>query len=71
MLSFSNRQLRLIMNAAEMIPQSQRDTFLRSVANRLGDLHHPTLADVQSAVTFVLNCRGVAVGADLFRPDAA
>jgi hypothetical protein len=70
MLSFSNRQLRLIMNAAEMIPQSQRDTFLRSVANRLSD-HQPTLADVQSAVTFVLNCRGVAVGADLFRPDAA
>jgi hypothetical protein len=67
-ISFSNRQLTLIMRAAELIPLSQRDGYLRSVAGRLVDLPYtPSNADVEAAVTFVLNTRGIAVGADLFR----
>jgi hypothetical protein len=66
-ISFSNRQMALVMRGAEMLPVSQRDTYLRSVAGRLSDLPRPSLADVQAAIVFVLNTRGIAVGADLFR----
>jgi hypothetical protein len=65
-LSLSDRSLRVVIKAAEMLPVSQRDSFLRSVAGRLADLHQPSLADVQAAIVFVLNTRGIAVGADLF-----
>jgi hypothetical protein len=70
LLSFSDGQLRLVIKAAEMIPVSQRDSFLRSIAGRLADLHQPTLGDVQAAIVFVLNTRGIAVGADLFHAEA-
>jgi hypothetical protein len=64
-LSLSDRSLRVVIKAAEMLPVGQRDSFLRSIA--VADLHQPSLADVQAAIVFTLNCRGIAVGKDLFR----
>jgi hypothetical protein len=65
-LSLSDRSLRAVIKAAEMLPVSQRGTYLQSVANRLADQQQPSLADVQAAIVFVLNTRGIAVGGDLF-----
>jgi hypothetical protein len=71
MLSLSDKQLRLVMDSASLIPVSQRDGFLRSIAGRLCDLpYQPSLADVEEAIRFVLACRGVAIGKDHFRRHA-
>jgi hypothetical protein len=65
-LSLSDLGLRLIMDSASLIPVSQRDSFLRSIAGRLCDLDAPTRADVESAIRFVLATRGIAAGKDHF-----
>jgi hypothetical protein len=38
---FDCAQLRLVTHAASLMMPSQRDRFLRSVANRLEDVHNP------------------------------
>ena len=50
-----------------MLPINARDNFLRSIGNWLADLPYPPSdADVQTAIDFVLFCRGVAVGVQAF-----
>jgi hypothetical protein len=66
-LSLSDRSLRVVLESAALIPQSQRDSFLRSIAGRLADVPKPTLGDVQQAICFVLATRGIAVGKAHFR----
>jgi hypothetical protein len=71
-LALSDSQLRLVMESAALIPVSQRDSFLRSIAGRLCDLpYQPSKADVEEAIRFVLATRGVAAGKDHFRQPAA
>jgi hypothetical protein len=71
MISFNDRQLALVMQAAAMLPVGQRDSFLRSIAGRLGDLPYaPSNADIEKAVVFVLGNYGVAIGANVLRCNA-
>jgi len=65
-LSLSDQQLALVQQAASMIPVHDRCHFLRSIANRIGDIAHPSDDDIREAVDLVLNCRGIAGGADAF-----
>jgi hypothetical protein len=60
MLSLSDKQMEVVQQAAAMLPTNNRDPFLRSVAGRLADVATPTDYDVATAVTFVLNTRGVS-----------
>jgi hypothetical protein len=62
MLSLSDHQLKTLQQAAAMLPVNDRDTFLRSVGGRLSDIATPTDRDIAHAVSFVLSCRGIAVG---------
>jgi hypothetical protein len=71
MISFNDRQLALVMQAAAILPVGQRDSFLRSIAGRLGDLPYvPSDADIEKAIVFVLGNYGVAIGANVFRCNA-
>jgi hypothetical protein len=63
-LGLTDPQLVQLSHAAAMLPQSRRDTFLRSVANRL--THQPTNRDVQQAISLALGMHGVAVGNHFF-----
>jgi hypothetical protein len=65
-LSFSDEQLELVTRAAALVSPHDRDHFLRSIANRLGDTANPTDGDIRDAIDFVLNCRGVGGGSRAF-----
>lgn len=56
-LSLSDEQLELVTGAAALLPTHDRDRFLRSIANRIGDLAQPTNDDIRGAIDFVLGCR--------------
>jgi hypothetical protein len=58
----TQRQIDFISIAATLyLPQGQDvGLFFRSVGNRLG--RNPSDADVRAAVSFVLACRGIALG---------
>ena len=43
-LSLSDRSLGAVIKTAEMLPVSQRDTYLQSVANRLADQQQPEIS---------------------------
>jgi hypothetical protein len=55
-------QMHDVLMAARLLPPAQRPSFERSVAGRLSAIATPTDIDVAHAVSFVLGCRGVAVG---------
>jgi hypothetical protein len=65
-LRFTDQQLKMVQNAAALLPAIHRPAFLQSVANRLGR-HHPEDSEVASAATFALALCGVAVRPALFR----
>jgi hypothetical protein len=62
MFSLDDEQLDRVMDAAAMLPASRRDMFLRSVAGRVAGLPGVGMAEIESAITFVLNSYGVAPG---------
>jgi hypothetical protein len=62
MLALTDNQLDLVQRAAALLPLHDRDHFLRSLANRMGNVAHPSDHDVQDAVDFILNCRGIGGG---------
>ena len=66
-LSLTDHQLNLVTKSASLLPIGDRPAYLRSLANRLGDVVNPTDRDVQAAVDFVLTTRGITGGRD-FRP---
>jgi hypothetical protein len=47
-----------------MLPVSQRDSFVRSVAGRVAGLPNVGMAEIESAIQFVLNSYGVTGGWD-------
>ena len=59
--SLCDHQLQQITKAASLLDVSRRDSFLRSVANRLDLPYHPADADVAYAINFVLGCYGIAI----------
>jgi hypothetical protein len=65
-LSFSDEQLDLVTRAAALVSPHDRDRFLRSIANRIGDVVHPTDGDIRDAVDFVIGCRGIGGGSRAF-----
>jgi hypothetical protein len=68
MLSLSDEQMDDVTRAAALLPPCQRDNFLRSVANRLPTFGYggPSDYELHQAITFCLNCVGVAAGHALF-----
>jgi hypothetical protein len=60
MLSLTDQQLDLVTRAAAMVPQPDRDNFLRSVAGRLS-AYPPTDAALTAALSFVLQGRDISV----------
>jgi hypothetical protein len=59
-LGFSDYQMVRLTNAASLLPSERRDDFMRSVANRLAGIHHPTDNDIHSAIGAVLGCYGIS-----------
>jgi hypothetical protein len=69
-LSLSDSELALVQRAASLLRIDQRDGFLRSLANYLGNLpYRPGITDVRRAITLILGGHGVAVGVDMFRTN--
>jgi hypothetical protein len=66
-LSLSDEQLDRVMAAAAMLPVSSRDAFLRSVAGRVAGVPNVGIAEVETAIAFVLNSYGVGGGVNAFR----
>jgi hypothetical protein len=62
MFSLSDEQLDRVMAAAAMLPASRRDSFIRSVAGRVAGLPCVGMAEIETAIRFVLNSYGVAPG---------
>lgn len=66
-LALDDAMLDRLTNAAALLPANARDHFMRSVANRIADLHHPPgVAELEVAINFVLGTRGVSVGRAAF-----
>jgi hypothetical protein len=68
MFSLDDEMLDRVMAAASLLPQHARDSFLRSVAGRVAGLPNVGNAEIERAINFVLNCRGITSGY-AFRPD--
>ena len=51
-LSLNDEQMDFVTRAAAMLPPQQRDSFLRSIANRLADVARPTNFDVRHGDRF-------------------
>jgi hypothetical protein len=49
-LSLSDIQLERLLQAAELLPVHARDSFLRSVANRVADLPQIGAAEIETAI---------------------
>jgi hypothetical protein len=64
--SLSDEQLNRVLGAAALLPDSRRDVFIMSVAGRVAGLRDMGvvigMAEISSAIRFVLNNYGVAPG---------
>jgi hypothetical protein len=67
MFSLSDEMLDRLMAAASMLPVSRRDAFLKSVAGRVCGVPCAGMAEIESAIAFVLNTYGVAGGNQAFQ----
>jgi len=56
-LSLSDIQLNLIQQASSLLAPQARDSFLRSICNRLDNVADPTDHDISTAINFVLGCQ--------------
>jgi hypothetical protein len=59
-LAFTDTQLAQVITASGLLPLNDRDNFLRSIAGVLAASTSPTDIEVADAITFVLECSGVA-----------
>ena len=62
LFSLDDQQLERLMDAAAMLPQHQRDRFVRSVAGRVAGVPHVGMAEIEHAIAFTLNAYGIALG---------
>jgi hypothetical protein len=64
--SLSDEQLNRVLGAAALLPDSRRDVFIMSVAGRVAGLRDMGevvgMAEISSAIRFVLNSYGIAPG---------
>ena len=67
LFSLSDEELDRLMDAASMLPQHYRDAFMRSVAGRCVDIPNFGLAEIETAIQYVLGHYGVTGGVDVFR----
>jgi hypothetical protein len=66
-LALDDAMLDRLTAAAALLPVAQRDHFMRSVANRINSLHRPPgMAELEVAISFVLNTRGIGGGFQAF-----
>lgn len=61
-LALTDQMLEKVMAAAFMLSISSRDAFLKSVAGRVAGLPCIGMAEIETAIRFVLNNYGVAPG---------
>lgn len=62
-LAFTDEMMDRLASAAALLPPNARGDFMRSVANRVGDLPYEAgLPEIEQAIAFVLNCRGISIG---------
>jgi hypothetical protein len=61
-LALTDAQLTLVQRASALLSPRRRDNFLRSIASRLDGAAHPSDAELEGAVNFVLSVSGVSVG---------
>jgi hypothetical protein len=66
MFSLSDEEMDRLTAAASMLPVSSRSAFLKSVAGRVAGIPNAGMAEIESAIQFVLNNYGVAGGVDAF-----
>jgi hypothetical protein len=60
-IAFTDEMMERLTTAAALLPANSRDGFTRTVINRISDLgYRPGLAELEVAIQFVLNARGVA-----------
>ena len=65
--AFDDAMLDRLMAAAALLPVGARDSFVRSVGNRLAGLRFPPgLGELEVAIAFVLNTRGIGGGHQAF-----
>jgi hypothetical protein len=67
MLALTDTQMDLVTRAAALVSPHDRCRFLQSIANRIGDVAHPSDHDIRSAIALVLNGRGVIGGSQAFK----
>jgi hypothetical protein len=65
MLSLTDQQVQQLTCAASMVPSSDRDNFLRSVASQIVR-HPPSDQDLAHAIAFVLEGRGTSASRSMF-----
>ena len=71
-LALSDEMLDRVMAAASLLPISSRDAFLKSVAGRVAGVPNVGMAEIESAIRFVLNLYGIGGGNQAFvRPKEA
>jgi hypothetical protein len=61
-LALTDEQMDRLLAAASMLPISSRDAFLKSVAGRVAGVPCLGMAEIESAIAFVLNNYGIAGG---------
>ena len=66
LFSLDDQQLERLMAAASMLPPHHRGRFVRSVAGRVAGMPHVGLAEIETAIQFVLNNYGILGGVDVF-----
>jgi hypothetical protein len=65
-LALSDEMLDRVMAAAALLPVTSRDAFLKSVAGRVAGVPCLGIAEIESAIAFVLNNYGIAGGHQAF-----
>jgi hypothetical protein len=63
MLALTDHEMQLVMLGAAMVPPSQRDAFLRSIANRLREAP----GGINEAIAFTLSAYDISIDRDAFR----
>jgi hypothetical protein len=65
--TFDDEMMDRLTNASTLLPDDAKAGFMRSVINRISDLPYQAgPREIEEAIGFVLNCRGIAIGRAAF-----
>ena len=65
-LSLSDQQLKLVVTASRLLPVEIREWFLSRIADALSNVRHPADAEVQKAISDLLNSVKTPIPLGLF-----